>query len=205
MPKTTEQHLIVRSDKSVAYVTNNKRLRSTFCIIEAKLYWQTRNIARPLTNSRAACNNGRHDMTPYAGVFLSRAAKLERNLATGSVSVRPSVRPSHAGNASKWMTDRMIMWFSSSSNLETPVFRDQLHTLVLGNTPRERASNETEVSKNGKNGDFQQKMLYFVTDKRWGYTYNGRLIKSHIRAFEWYQFWLHWMTMNNHNPLPYVA
>jgi len=28
--KTTEQHLIVRSDKSVAYVTNNKRLRSTF-------------------------------------------------------------------------------------------------------------------------------------------------------------------------------
>jgi len=34
-PKTTEQHLIVRSDKSVAYETNNKRLRSTFCIIEA--------------------------------------------------------------------------------------------------------------------------------------------------------------------------
>jgi len=25
-PKTTEQHLIVRSDKSVSYVTNNKRL-----------------------------------------------------------------------------------------------------------------------------------------------------------------------------------
>jgi len=40
-PKTREQHLIVRSDKSVAYVsynnnvTNNKRLRSTFCTIEA--------------------------------------------------------------------------------------------------------------------------------------------------------------------------
>jgi len=33
MPKTTEQHLIVRSDKSVAYVTNNKRLRSTLCIL----------------------------------------------------------------------------------------------------------------------------------------------------------------------------
>jgi len=31
-PKTTEQHLIVRNDKSVAYVTNNKRLCSTFCI-----------------------------------------------------------------------------------------------------------------------------------------------------------------------------
>jgi len=34
-PKTTEHHLIVRSDKSVAHVTNNKRLRSTFCAIEA--------------------------------------------------------------------------------------------------------------------------------------------------------------------------
>ena len=33
--KTTEQHLIVRSDKSVAYVTNDKKLRSTFCTIEA--------------------------------------------------------------------------------------------------------------------------------------------------------------------------
>ena len=34
-PKTTEQHLIARSDKSVAYVSNNKRLCSTFCTIEA--------------------------------------------------------------------------------------------------------------------------------------------------------------------------
>jgi len=35
MPKTTEQHLIARSDKSVAHVTSNKRLRSTFYTIEA--------------------------------------------------------------------------------------------------------------------------------------------------------------------------
>jgi len=35
MPKTTEQHLIVRSDKSVAYVTNNKRLCAAFCTVEA--------------------------------------------------------------------------------------------------------------------------------------------------------------------------
>jgi len=33
-PKTTEQHLIARSDKSVAYVTYNKRLWSTFCILK---------------------------------------------------------------------------------------------------------------------------------------------------------------------------
>jgi len=52
----TEQHLIVRSDKSVANVTNNERLRSTFCTIEAK-YWQTRSIARPLCDSRATCSN----------------------------------------------------------------------------------------------------------------------------------------------------
>jgi len=34
-PKTTEQHLIACSDKSAAYVTNNKRLCSTFCTFEA--------------------------------------------------------------------------------------------------------------------------------------------------------------------------
>jgi len=34
-PKTTEHHLIARSNKSVAYVTNNKRLCSTFYTIEA--------------------------------------------------------------------------------------------------------------------------------------------------------------------------
>jgi len=32
--KTTEQHLIARSDKFVAHVTNNKRLCSKFCTIE---------------------------------------------------------------------------------------------------------------------------------------------------------------------------
>jgi len=45
-------HLSARSDKSVAYITNNKRLYSTFCAVEAK-YWQTRSIVRPLYDSRA--------------------------------------------------------------------------------------------------------------------------------------------------------
>jgi len=50
-PKTTEQHLSVRSDKSVACITNNKSLCSAFCTIEAN-YWQTRSIARPLCDSK---------------------------------------------------------------------------------------------------------------------------------------------------------
>ena len=33
--KTTEQNLFVRSGKSEAEVTNNRRLRSTYCTIEA--------------------------------------------------------------------------------------------------------------------------------------------------------------------------
>ena len=37
-----------------AYVTNNKRLYSTFCTVEGN-YWQTRSIARPLCDSRATC------------------------------------------------------------------------------------------------------------------------------------------------------
>jgi len=49
--KRTEQILIVRSGISEAETTNNKRLRSTFCI-EAI---QTRSIARPLCYSRASC------------------------------------------------------------------------------------------------------------------------------------------------------
>jgi len=53
-PQTTERHLSARSVKSVAYVTNNKRLHSTFCTIEAN-YWQTRSSARPLCDSRASC------------------------------------------------------------------------------------------------------------------------------------------------------
>jgi len=55
-PKTTKQHLIVRIDKSVAYVTNNKRLRSTLCTIKGN-YRQTQSIARPLCDSRASCND----------------------------------------------------------------------------------------------------------------------------------------------------
>ena len=50
-PKRTEKNLIVRSGISEAETTNNKRLRSTFCI-EAI---QTRSIARPLCDSRASC------------------------------------------------------------------------------------------------------------------------------------------------------
>ena len=33
-PKTTKQHLIIHRDKSAAYITSNKRLRSTFCATE---------------------------------------------------------------------------------------------------------------------------------------------------------------------------
>jgi len=50
--KRTEKNLIVRSSISEAETTNNKRLRSTFCI-EAI---QTRSIARPLCDSRAFCS-----------------------------------------------------------------------------------------------------------------------------------------------------
>jgi len=44
-PKTTsEQHLLVRSDKSVAYVTSNERLRSTFCTSEANYHRNSRGL-----------------------------------------------------------------------------------------------------------------------------------------------------------------
>jgi len=41
--------------KSEEEVTNNKKLRSRYCTIEAN-YWQARSIARPLRDSRATYN-----------------------------------------------------------------------------------------------------------------------------------------------------
>ena len=70
-PKTTEQNLIVRRHKSVAYVTNNKRLCSTFYTVEAN-YWQTRSIARPLCNSRATCQQCSCDLRANCSVTWSR-------------------------------------------------------------------------------------------------------------------------------------
>jgi len=65
-PKTTEQYLIVFSDKSVTYVTNNKRLCSTICTIEAN-DWQTRSIARPLTAELLVGYPEMHSVTAIDG------------------------------------------------------------------------------------------------------------------------------------------
>ena len=54
--KREEQKLILRSDKSEAKVTNNRRLCSTYIVLLklTTVYWQTRSIARPLCDSRAS-------------------------------------------------------------------------------------------------------------------------------------------------------
>jgi len=52
--KKPQCHIIVCSDESEAEVTNNKRLHSRYCTIEAN-YWQTQSIAWPVCNSRATC------------------------------------------------------------------------------------------------------------------------------------------------------
>jgi len=91
-PKTTEQHFIARSDKSVAYVTNNKRLCSTFCTIEAN-YWQTRSIARPLCDSRATCFRG----TVYN--CLWRMASATPDLRLPSQPKLVLISPTHRGMA----------------------------------------------------------------------------------------------------------
>jgi len=56
-PKRTGQNLIIRSGKSEAEVTNNRRLRSSYCTAGA-IYRHTRSIARPLCDSRATCCGG---------------------------------------------------------------------------------------------------------------------------------------------------
>jgi len=57
MPQRREEnYLFIRSGKSEAEVTNNRRLRLTYCTIEAN-YWQTWSIARPLCDSRTTCHD----------------------------------------------------------------------------------------------------------------------------------------------------
>jgi len=50
-PKTTEPNINIRSGKSEAAITNNKRLRSRYCTVEANK--KKRKHARPVCNSRA--------------------------------------------------------------------------------------------------------------------------------------------------------
>ena len=74
---TEEQNLIVCSGKSDAKGTNNKRLCSTYCTIEAN-YWQTQSIARPLCDSRATCNmNNNIKFTPQNSVTNEHNHKLK--------------------------------------------------------------------------------------------------------------------------------
>jgi len=55
-PGRQQNNLIVRNGKSEAKVTNNKRLCSRYCTVEARPnYGQARSIARPLCDSRAFC------------------------------------------------------------------------------------------------------------------------------------------------------
>ena len=66
--KRTEKNLIVRSGKSEAETTNNKRLRSIF------LYWSytdIRSITRPLCHSRASCLSYRSSWKTHCGSRIS--------------------------------------------------------------------------------------------------------------------------------------
>ena len=55
-PKTTEQNINIRSGKSEAARTNNKRLRSMYCTVEANKK-KNRKHARFVCNSRATCRS----------------------------------------------------------------------------------------------------------------------------------------------------
>jgi len=80
-------HLTTRSDKSVAYVTNNKVLYSTFCTVEAN-YWQTQSIARPLCDSRATCFSPHGSPTNLVLWVSNIFAKFWRGHGTRSKALR---------------------------------------------------------------------------------------------------------------------
>jgi len=96
-------HLTARSDKSVAYVTSNKRLYSTFCTVEAN-YWQTRSIARPLCDLlyfscvHLCSEAGRHEL--FNGSRLLFLWRLRRSfvMRQPAMSVRRRISPKPAEN-----------------------------------------------------------------------------------------------------------
>jgi len=69
--KKTEQNLFVRRVKFEAkvHVTNNRRLRSMYCTIEAN-YWRTRSITQPLCDSRATCSQRHCDLTIFKMAYV---------------------------------------------------------------------------------------------------------------------------------------
>jgi len=73
-PKTTEQNRIVCTGKSVAEVTNNKKLRSRYCTVEA-IYRQTQSIARPLWDCRASCYDAERDLSAIAKFIIQLLGK----------------------------------------------------------------------------------------------------------------------------------
>jgi len=80
-PKTTEQHLISRSDKSVPYVTNNKRLCSTFCTVEAN--WQTRTKHRAASlRQKLVIVYKRHTIRDDGNVSIEKGAMVLHILLT---------------------------------------------------------------------------------------------------------------------------
>ena len=92
-------HLTARGDKSVAYVTNNKRLYSTFCTVEAN-YWQSRSIARPLCDSRATCQctwtvpSPSFKFTPISYAEYVSNGK-DRHISGRTPVLRITTRPTH--------------------------------------------------------------------------------------------------------------
>jgi len=98
-PKTTDQNRIVRTSKSEAEVSNNKKktaLEVSYYWSNEANYWQTRSIARPLCYRRTTCSVS-HLVTPKAmppqgGGFVSGCTKCKPSCKLSCRSVSPSPR-----------------------------------------------------------------------------------------------------------------
>jgi len=100
--KRREKNLIVRSGISESETTNNKRLRSTFCI-EAI---QTRSIARPLCDSRASC---------IKCLMTTRRTKLNHSIVVAAISQwrrRLSICLCQSSRWSFWAHFMVSSWFT---------------------------------------------------------------------------------------------
>ena len=127
-------------------------------------------------------------------VFLSRSTMLQRDLAigTGSVSVCLSVfcKRVLSVRLSLVLTVKSSSFHRRTEEVSLKFFWYQLQYHRSERNALARASNETGVSKRAKKLRFSTVNRYIseTIEAKHNYSYNGRLIGSRVRAFDWCQY-----------------
>jgi len=168
-PKTTEQHLIVRSNKSVTYVTNNKNCARRF-VLFCTNYWQTRITARLLCDSRVTCYIFRRTLLHYVHL-MARAVQLLSVVCLSSVTLL------HLGRDLNFLAISLHRIIAQGlgqfvSKFWTNIRRGSRGSYKLNTKGYEKLVFSTNIS------------LYFENGTWYGHSCNGRRVIYRVVPFQ---------------------